>query len=193
MTQNIYIKSNWSDAATAGLVLGCVSIAYMLVTSFLTSKAGSVKPLIAGLVSLLVWVAKFGGCIFLMKYYLATYAVNNTEAQKNDIIKFGVKIALTSALLYSAYYLVHVLYIAPDTFSDAIAQASSSYSSMMSEESLEALEGMEDKLPYISFFINLIYCTLFGTVLSAIIATNIQNKDPFFEVVEDGYDTDEEA
>ena len=38
---------------------------------------------------------------------------------------------------------------------------------------------MESKMPVIAFFSNFIYCFLFGTILSAILAPNIVKDDPF--------------
>ena len=50
---------------------------------------------------------------------------------------------------------------------------------MLDSNSLAMLEKMEGSYPQISFFSNLIYCFLFGTVLSAILSRDIPSRDPF--------------
>jgi hypothetical protein len=41
------------------------------------------------------------------------------------------------------------------------------------------MEAYIEKLPQITFFSNLIYCTAYGTVLSFILSRNIPSRDPF--------------
>ena len=53
------------------------------------------------------------------------------------------------------------------------------YSKMLDSNSIAALEKMMGKMSYISFFSNLIYCTLYGTILSFILSRNIPQQDPF--------------
>ena len=53
------------------------------------------------------------------------------------------------------------------------------YSSMMDSNSMAMLEKMEDSYPQILFFSNLIYCFIYGTVLSAILSRSIPKNDPF--------------
>ena len=50
---------------------------------------------------------------------------------------------------------------------------------MLDSNSMAMLEKMEDAYPQIAFFSNLIYCFLYGTVLSAILSRNIPTRDPF--------------
>ncbi|MBR0291234.1 MAG: hypothetical protein IJQ79_03780, partial [Bacteroidales bacterium] len=51
--------------------------------------------------------------------------------------------------------------------------------SEFSEEQAEAIEQLIPKLPTLTFFVNLIWCFLFGTVLSAIFSRNIPSRNPF--------------
>ena len=52
----------WNTAAKAGLALGLVSSAYMFITQLMAEASG----FLISIVSLLLWAAKFGGCIWLM-------------------------------------------------------------------------------------------------------------------------------
>ena len=92
-------------------------------------------------------------------------------------IGWYVIVALLSALLYSAFYLAYVSFIAPDTFEQALSVLEDN--PMMDSNSMSAIEDMIPKMPTISFFVNLIWCWLFGTVLAAIFSRNVASKNPF--------------
>lgn len=172
-------KSLWDSAGKAGLVLGALCVAYIAVTSF-SAKLGTDSKMVAMLISLLntcLWIAKFVGCIVLMKYFMKKYAASDKQITNSDTFRFGSATALLSGLIYSAFYLAWVLFIQPDSFQaafDMIIQNSGLDSDMFSE-----LENMLPKMPVISFFSNLLYCWLFGTVISAIFSRNIPSRNPF--------------
>ena len=51
--------------------------------------------------------------------------------------------------------------------------------SMMDSNSMALMDSYMQRLPQITFFSNLIYCFVFGTVLSYILSRNIPSRDPF--------------
>ena len=169
-------KILWNSAGRAGLVLGGISIAYLLLAWVLS--LAHLTGILAGLVSALLWIVKFAGCLYLMYWFMKQYRDRNS-ADRGELFKFGVIVAVCSALLYAAFYLAYVLFIAPDTFSDALAQAMENYSSMLDSNALATMEQMEDKLPQYGFFGNLIYCSLFGIILAAIYSGSLCKEDPF--------------
>ena len=179
-------KSNsfWNEAGKAGLILGGISILYMLITHF-TGTLGSTgvgKAMLISVLNTLLWIGKFLACIFCFKLLLRKYSACNPEADNSDVFKFGVAVAFLSALLYSAFYLAYTLFINPDVYEDAFNMISENYSSMLDSNSITAIESMKTKMPQIGFFSNLIYCTLFGTVLSAILSRNIPSRTPFDKI-----------
>ena len=170
----------WEHAGKAGLVLGGVSILYMLCT-MLTGKvaeSGSAVFLMS-MINLLLWVAKLAACIFLMRFFMLRFSQADPSADNARVFRFGMAVALLSALLYSAFYLAYVSFIAPDTFEQALSMLEDN--PMMDSNSLSAIEDMIPKLPTISFFVNLVWCWLFGTVLSAIFSRNIPPQNPFVD------------
>jgi hypothetical protein len=172
-------NSMLEQAGKAGLVLGGVSIAYMLLT-MLTGKAAENGPaVLLGLVNILLWVAKFLGCIYLMRFFILRFAANDPEADNSRAFRFGTLTALLSALIYSAFYLAYVSFIAPDTFEEALSALTDN--PMLDSNTLTAVEDMIPRMPTISFFVNLIWCWLFGTILAAIFSRNISSKNPFDE------------
>lgn len=173
MTDN---KTIWNQAGNSGLIMGGISIAYLLL-SWLLSLISTKIPVLAGLVSVLLWVVKFGGCIYVFKLLLKQFSARNPEADNNSVFKFGMVVALYSAILYSAAYLAYTMFIIPDQFEQMIDTFRDS--PLMDSNSLEAMEQMLPKMPTIGFFVNLIYCWLFGTILSAIFSRNIPDSNPF--------------
>ena len=72
-------KIVWSDAARSGLVLGGVSIAYMLCSMLLTKiQGGTFASVLVNVSSLLLWVFKFVLCIRLMKVFMQRFAASST-------------------------------------------------------------------------------------------------------------------
>lgn len=169
-------NSMLNRSAIAGLALGGVSIAYMLCT-MLTGLAGSKLPALMTIINLLLWIVKFCACIYLMRLFMQNFAIDNPDADKSRVFRFGMLTALMSAFLYSSFYLIDVLYIQPDTIKQAFSIVMDN--PLMDSNSRQMLESMMPKMPVYGFFGNLIYCWLFGTVLSAIFSPKIASGNPF--------------
>ena len=167
------------QAGKAGLVLGGVSIVYMLLT-MLTGKAAENGPaFLLGLVNVLLWAGKFVGCILLMRFFIMRFAMKDPTIDNSRAFRFGTLTALLSALLYSAFYLAYVSFIQPDIFEEALSALTDN--PMIDSNTMSAVEDMIPRMPTMSFFFNLIRCWLFGTVLAAIFSRNISSKNPFDE------------
>lgn len=171
-------KTLWDEAGRSGLVLGGVSIAYTLIC-WIVGKCCTegIALILSGVGTMLLWIAKFTVCIFLMKFFIKKFAASNPEADNSDTFRFGATTALLSALLYSAFYLAYVLFIAPDTFDMAIDALRDN--PMMDANSLDMLDTMAAKLPTTSFFVNFFWCWGFGTILAAIFSRDIPPRNPF--------------
>lgn len=173
-------NSFWNMAGKAGLVLGAVSSAYMAISQLLSSGASTTgTAFLLSLLSLVLWAAKFVGCILLMKLFMKRYAATDRNITNSDTFKFGMGVAFLSSIVYSAFYFAYVSFIAPDTFAAATSMLSETYGSIMTAEAMDALENIN--MERVSFFTNLIYCFIFGTILSAILSSNIPSKNPFDE------------
>jgi len=169
----------WESAAKAGLALGGVSILYMLCT-MLTGKvaeSGNGPALAMSLVNLLLWLIKFSACLFLMRFFMLRYSQEDPSADNSRVFVFGTVTALLSALLYSAFYLAYVSFLAPDTFDTMLDVFRDN--PYLDANTLSQMEEMIPRMPTLTFFANLTYCWLFGTVLSAIYSRNIPPQNPF--------------
>ncbi len=171
--------SIWDGAAKAGLVLGGVCVLYLALTALTGTftGGGQAAAVAVGVVNALLWAAKFFGCIFLLRFYMLRWAAANPEAGTSDVFRFGRVTALLSALVYSGSYLAYVTFINPDVFSETMGLFRDN--PMLDSASLEAMENMLPMMPTYAFFGNLLYCWLFGTVLSAIYSRNIPPRNPF--------------
>lgn len=179
MKNNEYRKELWDSAGKAGLVLGLVSTAYMAVSQLLAKGTESTgMAVLVSLGALVLWVAKFWGCIALMKFFMKKYAAR-TGLTNSATFKFGMATAFLSALIYSAAYLAFVTVINPDIFAESLEAAQASYSSFLTADAMAELDNIN--FGAVTFFANLIYCFLFGTVLSSILSKNIPSRNPFDE------------
>ena len=179
---NVIIRN---EAGKDGLILGLVTILLMLASQF----AGKIdSPAITGVLGFFLWLAKFLGCIFLMRFFMKKLVARYDGVIGADTFRLGVWVALFSALICSAFTLINMLYISPDSLSETFDQLFEQMGPMLDSNSQEALTAMEPKMPVISFFSTLIYCFLFGVILSAILSRNIPKADPFAEVEDDDDD-----
>lgn len=169
-------KSIWNSAAVSGAVLGGVCVVYQL-ACMLLAKVDA--PVVTGLVTTLLWLAKFVGCIWLMIFFMKRFALADAEVTNSDTFKFGVVTALYSALIYSAFYFAYAQFIAPDMFDEVFSVISESYSSFMTEDMLEQMENLRPDMPKVLFVSSMLYCFIYGTVLSAILSRNIPASNPF--------------
>ena len=93
--------------------------------------------------------------------------------------RFGMITAFLSALVYAAVSFANVAFISADMFTEQMNTVMQQMAPMMDSNSLNLMDSYLENLPEITFFSNLIYCFLFGTVLSAILSRNIPARDPF--------------
>ena len=172
-------KSIWESAGKAGLVLGGVSVAYMLITMLTGKLAGNGPAFLLGLLNVVLWIAKFAGCIYLMRYFILKFAADDPTVDNSRAFRFGTLTALLSALIYSAFYLAYTSFIAPATFTEALEVLEDN--PMFDSNMMSQMEELMPKMPTYAFFANLIYCWLFGTILAAIFSRNISSSNPFID------------
>ena len=166
----------WNRAAAAGIALGAVSSAYLFITQYLSGIGTSIW--ISGL-NLVLWGVKLLLCVWLMMHFMKRLTADYEDADNAATFRFGMITALCSALIFSAVTLANVLVINPDLIHQQIEAALKIYGSSLDSNSLNALDTVESIMPQVMFFSNLVYCFLYGTVLSAVLSRNIPPRDPF--------------
>ncbi len=177
MEENLMKKNMWNGAAVAGLALGGVSTAYMFITQL---TGGAELPAFASmLLTPVLWAAKFGGCIWLMMFFMKKFAAENPDVENRDTRRFGVAAALLSAIVYSAVSFANVAFISADMYSESMNMMMQQMAPMLDSNTLSQLDKTMENLPQITFFSNLFYCFIYGAILSAILSRNIPSRDPF--------------
>lgn len=174
-------KEMWSSASGEALVLGLIPVAYSLISML----AGRMDPdsVVAKFISTvllgILWLVKFIGCIMLMRFFLKRFAESNPGNVQSDVFRYGLIISIMSAFICATYCLVDILYLHPDTYMEAFDTMLQTNGAMLDSNSMGIIEQFKDNLPIYGFFGNLIYCFLFGMVLSAIISGRVVSDNPF--------------
>ena len=170
-----------NEASKAGLVLGIIPVLYSLAGEY-SAPLTAASPILAGLVATVLWCLKFFGCIWLFYYFMKRYfkiakTASKGIADTSPLTGFGLLTSLLSALVFAGYTLLDVAVLSPEKYAQSINDALAGMRSSMDSNSLAAMDGIMDKLPAISFVSVLIYCFLFGAILTAILAPRIVRKD----------------
>lgn len=175
MEQDIIRSNRWNEAARYGIILGLIPAAYLYLSHLQVSigEAG----LFISIIGLVAWIAKFVGCIMLMRYVMNKFAYANPEATKGDLFKLGALMAVFSALIYSAVTVADQMYIFPEYYQSIYAVAVEEYSKILPTDQIEELKGMLVNAPKISFFITFIYCAVYGTILSFVLSRITPTKN----------------
>lgn len=87
--------------------------------------------------------------------------------------------ALLSALVYSAFSFANVAFLYPDLFTEQMDTVMQQMAPMLDSNTAAEMDRTMQNLPQITFFSNLIYCFLFGTIVSFALSRSIPSRDPF--------------
>ena len=173
MDYNIIRRHIWNDAAKAGLALGLVSSAYLLIMRAL-GNTGETPVFPALMASFVLWAGKFAGCIYLMLFFMKKFAADNQVSDQRILQKFGYATALLSAIIYAGVSFADIVYISPELVQEQMQAMMQNYSALLDSNSANMMEKMMHEMPKITFFSNLIYCFAYGSVLSSIISRMIR-------------------
>ncbi len=179
MKEEVNGKVIWNEAGKAGVILGLVPLAYMFAQMGVAKIEGYV--VLTSLLNILLWAAKFYICLKVMHVAMVKFACEfNVDSAL--VFRFGARAALCSALIVAAGQLANILVINPGMVAEQINAAIELYGAKLDANSLAALDKVEEVFPSVTFFGNLIYCYLYGLVLSWILSrmepiTHIINND----------------
>lgn len=176
MKETVTSRILWNNAGKTGAILGLVSAAFMFISQ---ATAGIGSPIAVTALNMLLWTAKFIGCIWLMRHFMLMLCSRYEGVTNSVTMKYGTIVAFLSALIYSAFLLANLLFITPDLVDMQFDQVMQMYSGMLDSNSLTMMENMRASYPQIAFFSQLIYCFLYGTLLSFILSRYIPKNDPF--------------
>lgn len=172
------LKSNiWNEAGKAGLVLGLTSSAYMFANNYLGTL--SINPFLMTFLSLTIRAAKITLCIYIMVALMRKFVNENPDATNSDTRRLGTLAALLSAFIFAGISFADIAYISPDLYAEQQKMIMDIYSQSLDANMLAAVERTMGNLPQYTFVSTLIYCFLYGSVLSAFLSRNIPSRNPF--------------
>ncbi len=177
MEESLIKKNMWNEAGKAGLALGAVSSIYLFVTK--ATALIKLGTFLSTVLTMTLWIGKIAGCIWLMMFFMKKFAAGNPEADNRDTRRFGIITSLLSAIVYAAVSFADVAFISADMYKEQIETTIQMLAPMMDSNAMQQMDKTIQNLPQITFFSNLIYCFIYGTILSAILSSNIPSKDPF--------------
>ena len=157
----------WNEASKTGLFLGLVSIG-CLGGKELAALSG--KNFLITAAAVILWVVEFFGCIQIMKNSMLSLRERYEGVKIQDTLKLGRRAALLSGLLLASAQ-TFIIIKAPEAMAEFVEALSST--SQLGASGQEAMEGMLDKLPLITFISQWLYCFLYGTVLASIVSRYI--------------------
>lgn len=177
MSEKIEFKAIWRAASLGGIVLAAVSIAYML---FNYKVSGSEAPSALTILSFVLDLVKIVACIWLMRYFMWRFKQDFPEASKQDVRRVGTWIALLSAIIFAAANMMYFT-INPEMIEETFNTILSSAKDALDHNAIASLDALKLNFPKYIFISQLIYCFLFGWVLSSILAPRIVPDNPFAE------------
>ncbi|MCQ2153624.1 MAG: DUF4199 family protein [Bacteroidales bacterium] len=159
-----------------GLVLGALCIAFSALTQYCVKSTW---------LAALLWFVKFAACIWVMREMMILLDRDYDEVSSSDTFRAGAVAAVSSAVIYAGFTLAEMLFISPDMISDAVDTILEQYRSMLDSNAADRLEGLTPRLPVIIFWLNLVYCSLYGILLSTILSRMIPSPNPFSDTKEE--------
>lgn len=181
MSEKIGFKTIWHEAGINALVLTALCMAYTLIVNALT---GVSQASWARIVSNLLMAAKIAGCIMLVRHYMFKFKAAHSDAQRGDVRRYGTVLCLLSAFVLSALQMAYLIWN-PETVQQAIDTVMSTMAQSLDRNQLNAIDEIMGKLPQLTFFGNLVYCSLWAVILPSILASQVVSDNPFDEDEED--------
>lgn len=164
-------SSKWSLAAKDGLILAAVTVVISTLT-FLTKNS---------FLNTLLWLVKLGGSIWLLSVIMKRYGKAHPE---ESTFSYGLIVCVLSALVCAVWAFIEYQFLFPGAVAEAFEQMYSNFEqmgTMMPEGFTDIMLKMEDNYAQINCISTFIWCSLFGLLLSAILARTGSRKSVFTE------------
>ena len=173
--ENINKRIITNEAAKAALIFGAVSLLYMLLPFVLK------ETFVNGLILNILRIVKLVGLIWLMRALMIKLKNKFAGVGRKELVRYGSFIALFSAILVACGTYIYYNILFPDAITAMMDTLLEQIGPMMDSNSMEILESMEGSIDTFETISNLIYCFLYGWVLSLILAPKICPSDIFTE------------
>lgn len=174
-TINNKIISN--EASRTALWFGLISGGFVLLSLPLSATGKTAVNILVNILSL----AKLVGCIWLMRYMMQKLKSSYEGVGKRELVRYGTRIALFSAIITAAVTYVSYQYL----FQGAVTTIFDNMYISLQQSGLDAntaelLNILESKYATYSTLGTLLWCFVYGWILSRILAPRIA-PDSIFE------------
>ena len=163
-------SNKWSVAAQNAIILALVTILATLIQA--------VFPSMPGFMGIVIWLVKLTLSVYLVYYFIKEYSKNFETFTYKQGFRFGTILCLLSSVIGAAYLFLHMGFLFPEATSSQMELVAQSMQSS-NPDGAEAVMGVMEHLPKLAFVFALIYYTLFGMIVSAIVANYTKKGDIF--------------
>lgn len=169
------MKNIWNKAAIDGLMLAAASIILVLVSELIGNA----------IVGKAIWIVKLVATVWLLWFFMSKYSEEHASQEgyttRSQAVKYGFITSFLSAILVAVFtFINYKIMLTPETL-DAMKEAyfSSGNLSSLDDDSKALLEKVLYHFPEWALVGQLIWCTLFGLIASAIMggSVKIDNSD----------------
>lgn len=169
-----------NEAGIAALIFGAVSGGYVIL------EYGLYDFFLAhSWISSILGLAKFAGLIFLMSHLMKRLMANYEGVGTRELRSYGRLIAFYSAIITAlcAYLASSVLF--PGIIQQTMDTVYQTMGSSLDANSRAAMQVLEQSFGTILMISQLLYCTIYGILLSAILSRALTAKSSPFDSEED--------
>lgn len=142
-----------------------------------------------GILNFILKVVKIVACVIAFKYLLERFH-NNVKVGYPELQRYGQKIALFSSILVSGFTMLQLLVINPEHDSADGENALRKPIKACGFNTATAMEKMMNMIPAFTFVFTLLYCYLWGWMLSTAFARRLFPVNAFGERTPDDQNTD---
>ena len=110
MNSDISAKTLWDCGGKGGLILGGVTIGFMLLNLLVgLLPDSSVGVFLSTVLNFILWGAKLFCCIYVLYALMRKFTLDFPGSDRKTVRKYGVITGFTSAILVAAFSLVYYL------------------------------------------------------------------------------------
>lgn len=129
-------------------------------------------------VVILLWIVKIVGTIWLLMYYTKEYAKEFELFTYSNGFQFATLTSVLSAFFTGCYFFLHYALLFPGDI-DVIAESINQAMSARGVTDSSTIDTVLKYFPHLLFIIQLIYLSIFGVIVSSIIANFTKKGDIF--------------
>lgn len=163
------MKLNWSEIAKNGLILASFTILVQLISTLTKTESFAINSIL--------WIIKTAGSIWVLYYFMKAITKSGENIPYKLSFNYGLLITMFSSIACAAFSLLLYYVIAPDTIEKAIDLVFEAFSKQgMDISSMTDINTLEKNLPFYIVISQYIYYSLFGLILSSILANWTKNE-----------------